>query len=232
MAKKLYKLSPSDFRYLWEDCKYCYFRKVVHGIYLPSIGIPAVFNKMTGMLQDEIQGMDLTQINSDLPKGKITAKETYLKSSPLPPNKDCYISGRLDVLSELEDGTFGLIDFKISNQNEEKIKKFSRQLHAYKFALENPREGEAKKISEMGLIVVSPDSIGFKDGHVVFKTKPQWFEINEDMDSFFDFIGEVSGVLSGSTPEPTEGCQWCKYRTHFSLETEEDDGVQQEEIPF
>jgi len=228
MNSRLFKLSPSDFKYLWEDCKHCYYQKVVRGIYLPSIGMPGVFNKMTGMLQETIQGKDLQDIHPSLPSGIINAKEMYVKSTPIPPNKDSYISGRLDVLSELEDGTYGLIDFKITEQDQKKAEKFSRQLHAYKFALENPLQDEPKKVSKMGLIVVSPDSISFDDGHVVFKTKPSWYEITEDMGDFFDYISDVSSLLSGPPPQSTNTCKWCVYRDYFST----DSGDEQEEIPF
>jgi len=228
MPNKLFKLSPSDFKYLWEDCKHCYHQKVVRGIYLPSIGMPGVFNKMTGMLQETIQGMSLKDIDPNLPSGTINAKETYLKSTPIPPTKDSFISGRLDVLSKLEDGTYGLIDFKITEQNREKAEKFSRQLHAYKFALENPLQDVPRKVSKMGLIVVSPDSISFEDGHVVFKTKPTWYEIKEDMEDFYEFISEVSNLLGGPVPDSTKTCKWCVYRDYFSPNP----GDEQEEIPF
>jgi len=31
------KLSPSDFAFLWEQCKRCFYLKVVHGIRQPSM---------------------------------------------------------------------------------------------------------------------------------------------------------------------------------------------------
>ena len=228
VTNRLYKLSPSDFRYLLEDCKHCYYRKVIHGVQLPSIGLPGVFSKMNSLLQDTIQGKNLRDINSKLPSGIIKVKEGYIRSAPIPPTNNCFISGRFDILSRLEDGSFALIDFKISDPKEEKVKKFKHQLHAYKFALENPQYGEKKKVSKMGVVVVSPETIEFQDGHAVFKSKPAWFEIEENMDNFLDFITEVSGFLGGALPEPTSACKWCVYREHFSA----DSGDEQEEIPF
>lgn len=208
----MYKLSPSDFKYLWEDCKHCYYQKVKFGINLPSIGIPGVFSKMNSLLQNSIQGMNLKDINSDLPSGIIEIKEGFLKSAPIPPINDCFISGRFDIVSRLDDGSYAVIDFKITDPKEEKVQKFKHQLHAYKFALENPPFGEKKKITKMGVVVVSPESIEFNDGHMVFKSTPWWYEILEDMDGFYSFISDVSGVLNGNTPSPSENCAWCKYR--------------------
>ena len=210
----MYKLSPSDFKYLYEDCKHCYYQKV-RGVIkeLPSIGMPGVFTKMNSLLQNTIIGMDLREINSKLPAGKIEVKEGFLKSKTIPPTNDCFIGGRFDIASRLDDGTYSVIDFKITDPTEDKIQKFFPQLHAYKFALENPAFGEAKKVSKMGVIAINPEEISFPGEKVVFTAKPLLFEIEEDMDRFFAFISEVSKLANGpEPPENSDNCKWCYYR--------------------
>lgn len=224
----MYKLSPSDFKYLYEDCKHCYYQKVKYNIALPSIGMPGVFAKMNSLLQNAIVGMNLQDINSKLPSGKIEVKEGFLKSKPILPTKDCIISGRFDIASKLDDGTYSVIDFKITDPTDEKIQKFFAQLHAYKFALENPSYGEPKKVSKMGIVAINPEEIAFPGETVVFKAKPLWFEINEDMDRFYAFVSEVSDLLNGPTPkENPDNCKWCYYR----ICTQKPNEVQ-EEMPF
>lgn len=211
----MYKLSPSDFRYLWEDCKHCYYQKVKYGITLPTIGMPGVFAKMNSLLQAAIMGMDLRKINSVLPAGKVEVAEGFLRSIPIPLSNDCFISGRFDFVSKLEDGTYSVIDFKITDPNDDKIQKFAQQLHAYKFALENPAVGTPKKVSKIGIIAVTPEAVDFPGDTVVFKSSPRWFEIKEDMAGFYSFISDVSKVLNGDAPLPNENCAWCKYRICF-----------------
>jgi len=223
----MYKLSPSDFKYLWEDCKHCYYQKVKHGVVLPSIGMPGVFSKMSALLQNAILGMDLREINALLPAGKVEVKEGFLQSKPIPPANDCFISGRFDFASHLDDGTYAVIDFKITDPTDNKIQKFFAQLHAYKFALENPAFGEPKKVSQMGVIAINPEAISFPGEDVIFKAKPQWFAIAEDMDRFYAFISEVSQLLNGPQPLPNPSCQWCRYRTRFT-----GSGKAAEEVPF
>lgn len=210
----MYKLSPSDFKYLYEDCKHCYYQKAKGFIKeLPSIGMPGVFTKMNSLLQNAVLGMDLQEINSRLPAGKVEVKEGYLKSKPIPPTNDCYISGRFDFTSHLDDGTYAVVDFKITDPTENKIQKFFPQLHAYKFALENPEIGEPKKVSKMGVITINPEEISFPKEDVIFRAKPRWFEIEEDMDRFYAFIAEVSKLLNGPPPpENPDNCKWCYYR--------------------
>lgn len=172
-------------------------------------------------------GMNLRDVNSDLPSGIIEIKEGYLRSAPIPPGKNCFISGRFDIISKLNDGSIAVIDFKITDPTEEKILKYSSQLHAYKFSLENPAQGEPKKVSKMGIIAINPESIKFPGEKVVFDAKPYWFEIKEDMDSFYNFVSEVADLLEGPTPPENPDCAWCKYRLCFAHPED-----MQEEIPF
>ena len=213
--RQIYKLSPSDFKYLWADCKHCFYQKVKNGTsyYGP---FPAIFGYMNSLLQNSVMGKSLKDIHPDLPEGTIEFQEGFLKSKPVPGAEDCFISGRFDVLTKLADGTYGVIDFKITKPDEEQIKKFSSQLHAYKFAMENPLEGEPIKISKMGLISISPDEIAHKKGKFVFTTTPKWHPIDEDMEGFFGLIKEISGVLNGPLPPETETCELCIYRSRFN----------------
>ncbi|MEK7112840.1 MAG: PD-(D/E)XK nuclease family protein [Patescibacteria group bacterium] len=223
----MYKLSPSDFGYLWNDCKHCFYQKIKHGITLPSIGMPGVFSKMNSLLQGAIMGMNLKDVNSELPSGIIEVKEGFLRSKPIPPKKDCFISGRFDIISKLKDGSIALIDFKITDPTEERIQKYSNQLHGYKFALENPAYGESKKVTKMGIIAVNPEEISFPGEKVIFNAVPKWFEISQDMDSFSNFISEISDLLNAPAPKENPDCNWCKYRLCFAKPNEE-----QEKIPF
>ena len=184
--------------------------------------------KMNSLLQKDIEGVNLKDINPNLPSGIIETKEGYLKSKPIPPAESSFISGRFDIISKLDDGTFAIIDFKISDPTEEKVQKFTHQLHAYKFALENPQEGERKNVSKMGLVIVAPEQIGFKNGFVYFKSTPQWFEIKEDMAGFLNFIGNVNEVLDSEPPQPSPECKWCIYRTYFEPKAD----IDSDELPF
>jgi hypothetical protein len=181
---------------------------------------------MNKLLQDSVMGKDLSDLNPSLPSGIISTQEGFLRSLPVTGAEDCYISGRYDILIPLEDGTQAVVDFKITNADAEQVKKYSSQLHAYKYALENPAlpagrqagNKEPVKISQMGLITVSPESIEHKDGNFIFTAKPKWHPIEEDMPSFFKLIKEISDTLNGELPPPTEDCSYCKYRKQFETE--------------
>lgn len=222
----MYKLSPSDFAYLWEECKHCYYQKIKMGTSY-SGPFPAMFGKINSLLQNSIMGKNLQDVISDLPSGIIEVQEGYMRSVPIN-GTNCFVSGRFDILSRLEDGTYALIDFKITTPDDEKIlKKYATQLHAYKFALENPAQGTPIKISKMGVVSINPDEMSLSDGKIHFTSTPTYHSVEEDMDSFYSLISEISTVLDGNLPMESETCKLCLYRKNF---TQKKDIVDQ--IPF
>nr|MBP7832366.1 hypothetical protein [Candidatus Levybacteria bacterium] len=117
--------------------------------------------------------------------------------------------------------------FKITNPDEEKVLKYVSQLHAYKFALENPHNGKPIKISKMGIVSVNPEEMRLIDGKIQFTAVPRFHEVKEDMPAFFEMLKEVSSVLQGPLPAENPNCQLCKYRGFFKVSK-----PIQEDIPF
>lgn len=211
-----YKLSPSDFAYLWNDCKYCYYQKVKFGISHSGV-FPAMFGRINSLLQNSIMGMNLHDIHPDLPSGIVEIQEGYMLSQPIN-GSGCFISGRFDILSKLDDGTYAVIDFKITTPDEEKIQKYASQLQAYKFALENPNNGKQPlKISKIGIVSINPESMKLVDGKVVFTTTPTWHPIADNPDIFYKLIEEIHAVLEGDLPPSSETCKLCIYRKLFEV---------------
>ena len=228
MDNTTYKLSPSDFAYLWEECKHCYYQKVVNKIYAPGI-FPSMFTRINGLLQNSIMGKNLQEVHPALPDGIIETQEGWVESQLIPGTK-CYIGGRFDILSRRPDGTFTIIDFKITTPDENKIQKYASQLHAYKYAFENPKEGTPIKISHMGIVSVNPDAMELKNGKIVFTTTPNWHPVEEKMEDFYGLVREISKVLSSGVPEESTTCNSCVYRSKFTIKSsnESSDGM----LPF
>lgn len=223
----MHKLSPSDFAYLWEDCKYCYYQKVKFGI-SHSGPFPAMFTRINSLLQNSIMGMNLQDVHPGLPSAIVEIQEGHMESAPIP-GTDCFIKGRFDILSKLDDGTYALIDFKITTPDEEKIQKYASQLHAYKFALENPKNGaKALKISKLGVVSINPEEMKLEGGKVIFTNKPAWHPVKEDMENFYGMIKDISSVLNGDLPQSSKDCNLCIYRNRFST----DEIPEQEKLPF
>lgn len=213
-----YKLSPSDFAFLYEGCKRCYYLKVVHNIFQPSIPLPSIFSKIASLLKNYYDGKRTEELHAGLPPGVVRYGERYVTSEPirLAGHKDTYfIKGRFDIIVEFDDKTYGVIDFKTGNPNEEYRALYSRQLHAYAYSLEHPAPTalSLSPISKLGLLYFYPSKVSQPDIEwLSYDAKIHWIEINKDEQGFLNFVTEVSNVLeSTEPPNPSPDCQWCSY---------------------
>jgi hypothetical protein len=109
------------------------------------------------------------------------------------------------------DGTYTVVDFKISKPGEDKIDKYKTQLGAYKFALENPKVDAPIKISRLALLMLFPNKTHFDNG-AILHFPHTWLDIPIDNAGFLKFMKEVESVLSGPEPKVSETCKWCLYR--------------------
>ncbi len=213
-----YKLSPSDLTFSYEGCKRCFYHKVVNGIAQPSIPLPSIFSKIAGLLKNHYDGKHTSQLHADLPPGIVSYGEKNVRSSIIQlPNHDatCYISGRFDVVVSFEDGTYGVIDYKTSNPSRESARMYSRQLHAYAYALEHPAPGKLSlsPVTKLGLLYFYPDSISQQSiERLAYEADITWIEIEKDEEGFLKFIDKVLDVLElPKAPEHSPTCQWCSY---------------------
>jgi len=228
MAK--YKLSPSDFAYLYEECKLCYYLKIKYGISQPSMPMPGVFSAINTRLQGNLVGKNLKTLSNELPDGKVIIQEGWVESI-IVPDTSVYIKGKYDLLVENTDATYTLVDLKISQPHEDKIDKYKTQLAVYKFALENPIAGEAKKITKLALLIFYPDKVSFENGISKFDFPPKWLEVPIDEKGFFDFMKDVNSLLAGPLPEECDTCKWCKYHHARERLTHKETNIK-EDIPF
>lgn len=226
----MYKLSPSDFAYLYEDCKLCYYLKVKHGIYQPTMPMPGVFSAINTHLQGNLVGKNLQTLSKNLPEGIVEVQEGWVESKKVP-GANVYIKGKYDLLVKRPDKTHLLVDLKISTPNEDKIDKFKTQLTAYKFALENPIDGKSVKVTKLGLLIFYPEDVTFNKGVALLHFPPKWLEVPIDEKGFFKFAKELDKLLSRPAPAESKTCKWCQYRhvgetlAHLKEPTQQD-------IPF
>lgn len=224
----MYKLSPSDFAYLYEECKLCYCLKVKHGIYQPSMPMPGVFSAINTRLQGNLIGKNLKTLSKDLPDGEVIIQEGWVESIVIP-DTAVYIKGKYDLLVKNDDGTHTLVDLKISQPQEDKIEKYKTQLTAYKFALENPKIGRPVKTTKLGLLIFYPDAVSFEKGTARLDFPPKWLEVPIDEEGFLTFIKSIDKLLSGPMPEEGKSCKWCQYRHLGESLTHQEE---KDDIPF
>ena len=213
-----YRLSPSDLTFLYEGCKRCFYLKMVNNISQPSIPLPSIFSRIAGLLKNHYTGKHTRELHVALPPGIVKYGEKYVTSKIIQsPSRDatCFISGRFDIVVNFEDGTYGVIDFKTGNAKEEYVGLYSRQLHAYAYALEHaaPDALTLFPVTKMGLLYFYPSRINQQNiRRLSYEAEITWIEIEKNEQGFLEFIEEVLDVLeSPKAPEPSPTCQWCDY---------------------
>ena len=222
----MYKLSPSDFAYLYEECKHCYYLKIKYGVIQPSMPMPGVFSALNTRIQGSLVGKKLNVVSPSLPDCQVISQEGFVESIPIP-ETSCFIKGKYDLLCNNSDGTYTIVDLKISQADMGKIEKYKTQLTAYKFAMENPKSSDPIKITKMGLLIFYPDTVAFENESARVDFPPKWLEIPADDLGFVNFIREVDKLLAGPIPESNPECKWCKY-----LKENKEPIEDQEKLPF
>ena len=221
-----YKLSPSDLTFSYEGCKRCFYQKVVNNIAQPSIPLPSIFSKIASLLKNHYDGKPTSELHIDLPPGIVSHGEKWVRSQTIQlPNHDatCYISGRFDIVVSFDDGSYGVIDFKTSKPSKDSARMYSRQLHAYAYALEHPapRKSALSPITKLGLLYFYPDNINQNSiDRLNYGAEIVWVEVEKDEQAFLSFIDKVLDVLElPEAPEHSLNCQWCNYISRLNNNT-------------
>ena len=217
------KLSPSDFAFLWEQCKRCFYLKVARNIRQPSMPMAAIFKKLEALQMGFYDGKRTTDLLPDLPPGVIRCGERTVESEPVEIEGQApwFIYGKIDSLVEFDDGSWGILDFKTTTISPEKGVLYGRQLHAYAYAFEHPAakprilKGKAPglgPISKIGILCFEPAELAQESpGRQTYRGAVQWFEIPRDPKKFLAFVGETVKLLGGEMPAADPRCDWCAY---------------------
>lgn len=224
---KTFKLSPSDFAFLWSECRRCFYHKVVKDIKRPPSPMPSIFIKIDNIMKDYFADKCTTSFHKDLPKGKVEFGDRWIQSQVFEheSGNKFYIKGKTDTVVKFDNGSYGVIDFKTSRIKPYNVEKYSRQLHAYSLALEKPEKGKPflKPVRTLGLFVVEPNSMKEEESGSLFSNSMLWQPITKDYYKFKSFINEMMWVLSSpQAPDASENCQWCKYSKHGVTDFAED----------
>jgi len=207
-----WKMAPSDFAFLYEECKRCYYLKVVRKQRRPSAPFPAIFSKIDVAMKQHYLDRHSGEVGiPGLPPGIIRSGRN-VQSAPLNipgAANEVSLGGNTDIMVECDDGTLAIIDFKTSSPKSTSIYKYSRQLHSYAMAVENPLKGEPQEVSHLGLVCFTPGAFGADGLH----GELQHVTIPLRRDDFDAFLQDVVSTLSQPSPPPASPrCQFCAYR--------------------
>jgi hypothetical protein len=229
--KNAIKLAPSDLTFLFNDCKRCFYLKVMKNIRRPSTPMAAIFGAIDRAMTGHYHGLPSSEISRDLPAGTIDTVSITVKSCEWileGHRRPFFITGRTDALIAFDEGGFCVPDFKTSVPKQSNVEFYARQLRAYAFALENPAPGAhfLSPIERLGLVCFEPSFYGpvnndgdgpvnndGAEGEYSLLGKTTWMEIPRDRDGFMDFMGRVMTILEAEEmPAADSKCEYCRLR--------------------
>jgi hypothetical protein len=220
-----WKITPSMLTFLWDECPRCFWLHS-RGHARPSAPFPRIFNQIHDLLFRQFQDGCPSKIAPALPAGRMVCGERWVQSRPLRLEGTAHrvwINGRLDHLAQFDDGTWGVIDYKTAAPKADLLVKYSRQLHAYAWALERAGENgfAATPVRRLGLLCLDPEALaGYDhDRRVLLALRPTWIEVRRDDAAFARFLAEVVRLLAQPRPPvAARDCAWCKaYDKWWSL---------------
>ena len=213
-----WRLSPSDFAFMWEECSRCYYLKIVHRVGQPG-GMPGIFSKIDSMMKRYFANRRTEDFAPELPGGSVVLGERMVESAPIAlPGRSstCSLRGKFDAVLGFDDGSYGVVDFKTTAIKPERARTYFRQLHSYAYALENPAAGKLgiSPVTRLGLLCIEPlEMLSYRDGDYAYRAHPTWVECPRDDGPFLRFLGRVVDVLDQpDPPDSRPGCKWCEYR--------------------
>jgi hypothetical protein len=181
--------------------------------------MPKIFLVIDSQMNKCFDGARTEAIAAGMPDGVVQYGQKWVQSQPIQIpglSASCHIRGRLDTVARFDDGTYGVIDFKTSSRRGEHLPLYSRQLHAYTYALEHAAPGSfhLNPVSCVGLLVFEPTTFsntGF--GDACLQGAMEWIELPRDDEGFLGFLSDVVSLLERpEAPPPSPDCGWCRYR--------------------
>jgi hypothetical protein len=238
-ARSVVKIRPSDLTFLLQ-CPKCFYMKYNFGFTQPFV---SVSGGMAGALAEKEELALIGEPTNDwcpeiIPPGTFDWQGETIASDPLPvEGRDTYyLGGIFDLLAELEDNTFAVVDCKTTGKEAWKLRKlYAPQLMAYWYCLENPIGQEfsktlntldrrthrqptlaaiPRKVSHLGLLCFNLNSgdISASPQATTFSADVSYIPMKIDGDKFIEKMQEVATLLEQPTmPESGKYCYSCKW---------------------
>jgi PD-(D/E)XK nuclease superfamily len=204
------RLAPSDFAFLWEECRRCFYLKAQKQLYRPRAPFPSIFSAIDLAMKRHLRGLRTTDVLPEMKPGVFLCEDddAWVECAPIVPpgcTRPVFIRGMLDCLVRFDDGTFGVIDFKTSDASRSSAL-YSRQLHAYAAAIERPAPGSELvqgTVSDLGLVIYQPDAFtALAPTGAAMTGSLTYVNIPRDDDAFVAFLGSVMRIVEADDPPP------------------------------
>ena len=179
--------------------------------------------QMASLQESAYDGLSNHRISAQLPAGTAYLHKGKFASKPLVVagvDTRWKLYGALDLLSKNIDGTYSIIDGKVSMKKDAEglANDYWKQLEAYAYMLEHPESGDPLVISTIGLIQWRIDStLSMESDLRGFKVEEKYIPVNRNPDGFIDFISDFIEIIEGNFPDSSPNCADCKSLSQIGI---------------
>ncbi len=212
-------ISPSDYAYLYDRCKRCFWRKC-HGLQPLSSGMDfRVANAYDRLIKDKLHAGEAEKLGIPYKLVRHEAIER-VASEPIEfPDlgASLVIRGKTDKQFYTDDDQLVIIDAKAGDADPGK---YWMQLMMYLYAIENPMEAVPREVAAIGILQWGLSKANFKlnaDMSMAAISAPlRWVELPIDRVSMLRKLGDVAAIAGAAEPpEAGHYCETCKAVQQF-----------------
>ena len=203
------------------NCARCTWMSYWHNFSIPAN--LALQQQMSRIQEGSFDGVSNDSISSILPKGWATLHKGKFASQPIIVNGDVTrwkFYGELDLLATNENGSYSIIDGKVSMKKDKDglIESYWTQLEAYVYMLEHPENGDPIEINSIGLLQwrITGEVIE-QDGTRGFAVEERYIPVDRKVAEFALFMANFIEVIEGEFPEASSICLDCKFLTEIGF---------------
>ena len=225
------KISPSDLCFLFDESPWGFYCKYREGIpRVPGV-FPRIFSIIDELMKKKFTGVNLSEINPNLPNGMVSHADSWVMSTPIInpdyPDIEIVLRGKIDSIVSHEDGSYSVIDFKTSEINPVYLEKYKLQLSSYAYSILNcddRRSLSLKNVDKIGLMIFEPDGFAAdKNDRAGLKGSLKYINYQYNEDEFLSFIkNQVIPLLAGPQPKPSLSDEHWLYLKRFGFEYEKE----------
>ncbi len=103
---KSFRLAPSDFAFLWEECQRCFYLKAHKKLYRPRAPFPSIFGAIDLAMKMHLRGLPTHELLPEMPKGVFLCEkeDAWVECKPITPpghENSVYIRGMVSRTAKL-----------------------------------------------------------------------------------------------------------------------------------
>ena len=197
-----HRVSPTDLVYLCEDCRRCFYDKVVNG-FKPPRSFSEHFTNADRAMRRALATDEVVDIGVG-PRFRVLSQGEWVQSKPIlfaESGVTLSFRGQYDAVVVTESDEVFVVDYKTTTLDDHALMKFRRQLMCYVTAIELPASGESNLpayVEGTALLVFEPAhfAINVKTKRCGLYGPTRWVELPRRNDLFDEFLCKVAAVLA------------------------------------